>query len=407
MAVQSYSPNMRFAASFLDLYKKDELHAVKDEVLMDKRTGQLVYKRNTDGKLIYYSQENVHLNNYIRQLKNLMMVNKRKYARPNSMNSPTRYKDVYFISYNIDMVDWKFDDIHGDKLIEGGVLENNAAEPHSMVQETNGFFIQLNGRPRDRAMISFLCTMYDNYYSKYDGEDEAILAKKAMYELVGFESSQAVVNYTVSYYSKTGAVVNTNSYDGYVRVNELSFVPFPVTEIYGRDRVARAEIKINSVSVPKLVGALNLVRTDAQQAMLDAFVDNSDISFISCNVSTFICTTDPEFKMPTPINTIPILAMGSDEFDRELVNAKEGGSSSGIHVSVDEPDLATWEETTIWAEIIRYTGFDGTAEETTHRTDIASMEKGLGGNIIYLTGMLTTDPTQTNGWYIEPVTIEE
>ena len=59
------TPNMRFGTSFLSLDKHE--HGVEDEVLMDKRTGQVVYKRDTDGKLIYYAQENFHLNNYIRQ----------------------------------------------------------------------------------------------------------------------------------------------------------------------------------------------------------------------------------------------------------------------------------------------------------------------------------------------------
>ena len=78
--ITSYAPNMRFGTSFLsfDNHKK----AVNDEVLMDKRTGQIVYKRNTDGKLIYYSQENVHLNNYMRQLKTLIQNHRKSYIRP-------------------------------------------------------------------------------------------------------------------------------------------------------------------------------------------------------------------------------------------------------------------------------------------------------------------------------------
>jgi hypothetical protein len=168
--VNVYTPNMRFGASFLDYLHHDDMCAVNDEVMLDKRTGQLVYKRNTDGKLIYWSQEDFHLNNYMRQMYVLMKTNISTYSRPTS-DKCAYYKDVYFMSYNIDTVNWRFNEAGAQSFIEGGILENDHPDDHSFVQETNGFFFQAYGRPRDRALLSYLTALYDNYYSSYKGND--------------------------------------------------------------------------------------------------------------------------------------------------------------------------------------------------------------------------------------------
>ena len=48
VTVNTESPNMRFGYSGLDLTLRKR--AVKDEVLIDKRTGEMLYKRKEDGK---------------------------------------------------------------------------------------------------------------------------------------------------------------------------------------------------------------------------------------------------------------------------------------------------------------------------------------------------------------------
>ena len=64
---ESFTPNTRFGATFLDvLFNK---RAVNDEVMLDKQAGDLVYKRKTDGRIMWYSQENIPIYQFMSQLR--------------------------------------------------------------------------------------------------------------------------------------------------------------------------------------------------------------------------------------------------------------------------------------------------------------------------------------------------
>lgn len=399
MSVDSFAPNMRFGSSFLDYAKHKVMEAVNDEVLMDKRTGQLVYKRNDDGKLIYFAQENFHLNTYMRQLKQLMTDYRKIYVKPNSSNCET-YRDTYFLSYNIEMIDFEFDDTLPDTFTGGGKLRNSSNVAHSFVQETNGFFFQLNGRPRDRAILSYLTALYDKTYKNYEGEDEDALGRKKLYELPGYDNSNAVVNYTVSYYDSDDRLIAEDTSDGYVRANEISFVPFIYTGIYPRDRVSYAKFKVNSISTPKLAHAYSLLQTDNERVLMDSLIDSDDLGFISCNVSIYISLTDKNFTTPTPENTVPMLVMGWEEFEEELVRAKSGAGATGIIIDEVEPDPTDWEDIALWGEIIRFVQPDGTEEESSHETDIDSIETSLTATVV-TSAILTTDDSDPNNYWVE------
>lgn len=405
--VQSVAPNMRFGTSFLDLKYHKTMHAVNDEALMDKRTGQIVYKRNTDGKLIYYAQENIHLNNYMRQLQTLIRRNRKTYIRPTFSNYE-KCDSVYFLSYNIDTIDFEFDPLYADKLVLGGSLVNPHAAEHSMIQETNGIFIQLNGRPRDRAALSFLTSLYDDYYMNYEGTDVNELAKKSMYEVFGFEDSNAAVNYTVSYYDSLGRLYAQNTSNAYVRVNELSYVPFTYPGIYPRDIVDYATLRINSISLPKIggVAAADLITTPNKEKAYEALLDNGDFEFISINVSYFLTTEDQKFTMPTEENTVPLLAMGWTEFQRELERAREGAGADGVIIDVLEPDVTDWEYAAIWVELLRFVLEDGTEIETEHENDLDALEKQFG-KISYYKTIFTTDKEDLKNIWVELETESE
>lgn len=403
-ASKSHAPNMRFGASFLSFEHHE--HAVNDEALMDKRTGEIVYKRNSDGKLIYYAQENVHLNNYMRQLKTLIQNHRRTYIRP-IPNNCEFCDDTFFISYNMELINFApAEDAEKKTLIEGGVLLNPNPVAHSFTQETNGFFINLTGRPRDRALISFLTSKYDQYYKNYDGEDVDALTKKELYKLEGYDMSQAVINYTVTYYTSSDEIYAKQTSDGYVRINEVSFVPFTYAGIYPRTSVAYAKIQINSISTPKLVDAVALMKNSSlsEKALYERIKDYEDIAFISCNVSIHITTTDQSFTVPPEDDCTPILLMGWSEFEEELANAKTSGGASGILISVQEPDQTGWEDITIWGERIRDVVGDGDEELTGANTNIDELEKNFG-SIQYHYGNFTLDPKDVDDYYVETETI--
>lgn len=396
----SYAPNMRFGTSFLSF--ENHKKAVNDEVMMDKRTGQLVYKRNTDGKLIYYSQENVHLNNYMRQLKTLIQNHRKSYIRPIASNCDY-CDDTFFMSYNIELINFYFNENEEkQRLIDGGILLNPKPTAHSFTQETNGFFINLVGRPRDRALVSFLAAIYDRYYKNYEGTDADALEKKALYDVSGYNLSNAVVNYTVTYYTSTDEVYAKQTSDGYVRINEVSYVPFAYTGIYPRTSVAYAKIQINSISTPKLADAMKLLSSATlnENLLFNRVLDYDDVAFITCNVSIFTTTTDQSFTVPEETDCTPILVMGHDEFEEELVNAKSGsGGATGITLSVEEPDETEWEDITIWGELLREVYGTGDVDETGAITNLDELEKNFG-SIEYHEGKFTTNVNDVDDYYI-------
>lgn len=402
-ADKSHSPNMRFGTSFLSFDNHDK--AVNDEVMMDKRTGELVYKRNSDGKLLYYAQENVHLNSYMRQLKTIIQNHRRSYIRP-IPNNCDYTDDTFFMSYNVELIDFAAaEDADNKSLIDGGVLLNPNPVAHSFTQETNGFFIELTGRPRDRALISFLTSKYDQYYKNYDGTDDTALAKKDMYKLENYDMSQAVVNYTVTYYTSSDEIYAQNTTDGYVRINEVSYVPFIYSGIYPRTSVAYAKIKINSISTPKLAGAVELLKnsTVSETALYKRVKDYDDIAFMTCNVSIYMTTTDQSFTVPSEENCTPVLLMGWEEFEEELVNAKTGSDSTGILVSVLEPDETGWEDISLWCERLRDVYGSGQEDDTGAVTDINALEKSFG-SISYHYGNFTLNVKDTDDYYVEKTT---
>lgn len=399
-ASKSHAPNMRFGTSFLDFKNHDK--AVNDEVLMDKRTGELVYKRNSDGKFVYYTQENVHLNSYMRQLKTIIQTHRRSYIRP-IPNNCEFCDDTYFMSYNIELVDFAAaEDAEKKTLIEGAEMLNPNPVAHSFTQETNGFFIELTGRPRDRATISFLTSKYDQYYKNYEGEDEDALAKKAMYKIENYDMSQAVVNYTITYYTSSDEIYARQTTDGYVRINEVSFVPFTYAGIYPRTSVAYAKIQINSISTPKLAGAMDLLKdsTVSEKSLYTRVKDYDDIAFITCNVSIYTTTTDQSFTVPSEDNCTPVLLMGWEEFEEELVNAKTGSESTGILVSVKEPDETGWEDISLWGERIRDVFGSGEEDETGAVTKLDELEKSFG-SIAYHYGNFTLNVKDTDDYYVQ------
>lgn len=396
--VTSNAPNMRFASAFLDY--ANHKRAVPGETMIDRRTGEIVYKRFEDGKRLYFAQENVHLNNYVTQIKCFLAENKRSYVRPRPSICNV-CDDTYYMAINTELVDFYFaDDAEEQSLLNGGTLQNPYPDEYSIILEQNGMFVQLDGRPRDRATISFLAAKYDIYYKNYTGDDPDALAKKAMYEKPYYQDSQAVLNYTIRYYNSSDEVYAEQTSDGYIRFNELSYIPFEKTSIYPRTEVAYSTIRVNSISTPKLAGGKKLLETESENAMLTRFLDSVDIGAITCNIGCFITPTDQNFKLPNPENTVPILIMGLDEFETELDKVGNVSSATGIYFSINEPDIAQWNDITLWGEIISKVYGYNSSEKTGASTVISDLEKSFG-SIEYLHGKFTLDDNDLDGYLIK------
>lgn len=398
--IESNSPNMRFAAAFLDY--AEHKRAVPGEVMMDRRTGETVYKRFDDGKRLYFAQENIHQNNYVTQIKTFLAENKKTYIRPRPAICAV-CDDTYYMSVNMDLVDFRFNDDEKNKsLLGGGKLLNPYAREYSIIQEQNGLFVQLTGRPRDRATISLLAAVYDKYYKNYVGTDAAKLKKKALYDQPYYLDSNAVVNYTLRYYRSTGEVFAEQTSDAYVRFNEVSFVPFVKSTIYSRTEVAYTRLIINSISAPKLAEGKALLKESTEGVMFEAFLDNADISVITCNVGCFMTPTDPYFTLPPEENTVPIFLMALDEFENELDKIGNISTATGVMFSVLEPDDTQWSDVNLWGEILADVYGFNDSEKTGASTNLDELEKNFGG-IEYHNGGFTIDSADVTDYLIETI----
>ena len=100
-SVSSIQPNLRFGTSFLDTKYRER--GVNGESLMDKRTGEVAYKRVSDGSLIYFDREKLKLDDYISNLRALMKSNVR-FSYPTEYN--TKDMDSEYFSTFLLVLGW-------------------------------------------------------------------------------------------------------------------------------------------------------------------------------------------------------------------------------------------------------------------------------------------------------------
>ena len=251
-AMEVLTPDTRFGATFLDILFNE--HAAKDEVMLDKESGDLAYKRKGDGRIMWYSQENIPLYTFVSQLRS--RANSYTYYERPDYRSPV-YENSYFMSCLLDMKDWVFDKDPDEEegtvhsLLNGDKLNNCFPDAFSVSQDANGFYIQLNVEPKDVALIQLLNARYNAEYINYSGDDEEALKKKELFNEVNYASSPFTLNYTVTWYDLDGNVKDEETADGYLLANEVSYIPYKKTSIYSRDEVNSTKLRINYLSAPK------------------------------------------------------------------------------------------------------------------------------------------------------------
>ena len=64
--VESLVPNSRFGTTFLDTKYRDR--AIDDEVMIDKLTGEILYRRK-DGIYLWNERERIHVYEHFTQIK--------------------------------------------------------------------------------------------------------------------------------------------------------------------------------------------------------------------------------------------------------------------------------------------------------------------------------------------------
>lgn len=399
--VETSVPNTRFGATFLDVLLNKR--AVNDEVMLDKQAGDLVYKRRDDGRILWYSQENIQLYQFMSQLRSRSDACT-SYAYPNDKSSV--YADSYFMSCLLDVTDWEFEKAEGDSptktysLLKGDKLKNCYPDAFSVSQEATGFFIKLNIAPKDLAYINLLNSRYNAEYEEYAGEDEEKLAKKALYNNFGYAAGQFSLNYTITWYDLNGDVKETETADGYIAANEVCFIPYKRTKVFKRTEVNSAKLTINYLSAPKLVEGNALCTTAVEKKMVNSVKDNTDLSFQTMNFSFFMTATDDNMYLPGWINHSEIILLMSVKEMEDAMDRAASSGDGGIVISVNEPDEKTWHNTKLWVELMREFIPPDDVRYTGSPTTIGKIEDELKG-IEHVYTKFSTDKKSVNDFYVE------
>ena len=400
-AMEVLTPDTRFGATFLDILFNE--HAAKDEVMLDKESGDLAYKRKGDGRIMWYSQENIPLYTFVSQLRS--RANSYTYYERPDYRSPV-YENSYFMSCLLDMKDWVFDKDPDEEegtvhsLLNGDKLNNCFPDAFSVSQDANGFYIQLNVEPKDLALIQLLNARYNMEYMSYAGEDEEALKKKELFNEVNYASSPFTLNYTVTWYDLDGNVKDEETADGYLLANEVSFIPYKKTSIYSRDEVNSTKLKINYLSAPKLAEAEKLCTTEQEQTFIRSVADTNDIAFQTMNFSFFFTDIDDNLYIPSWISHSEVLIfMGLRDFD-EALERSAGSGGTEITTSIIEPDDKTWKLTNLWIELMRVIEPPNGGSYIGSKTTMPKLEDEING-ILHLKVNFSLDKNSIKDFYVE------
>ena len=328
------SPNLRFGSSFLNTKFRDR--AVDDEVMMDKSTGSISYKR-PDGSFMSYDRENISVNDMISQMKMIYSSNKNA-VYPTKVNS-NAYDNTYLMGIQFDLQDFAYVNPYVIRFEDGAILENPNKTPINISHEMNGFFIQAMVRPRDISIINLLSSVYDRFFKSYTGTDENFIEQKEIFEEhPEYEGKTVRVHYTVTYF-KDEVPIDEISEDGYGKIQEMCYIPFSNTEICSRDDVDYITFSIDKIDLPKIYYANEIKETEFTNDELefyDALKDNQDIGLKYLNIVVYSTITDKIYYNPINDNISRVLVAINMNTVDEMVNETIGGMLQEVSESVKE-----------------------------------------------------------------------
>ena len=331
---EKITPNVRFAATFLNT----DYHsmAVDDEVLIDKSTGEIVYKRVADGKFLYYDRERFDTNEYVMQLQT-MLANAAFWL-------PKVGDDVYLttylmmVQYNLDK--FIFDNTTGSRYEDGGVKKNQYNDSFSISHKSTGFFIKIKTRPRDESVINFITSKYDNYYKNYNGTDADSIQEKALFNNPSYENSNITITFKVNWI-KDGNLINSTEYVGYARANIMSYIEFDSYSVPSVEDVDSVQMQIVSVSLPKMKLGKEIVTGESENIILNKVIDAQEIRLLSCEITTTITETPKSFLMPNDNTTTILLINDMVSLNDSLSRVNSLGSGEQVVLSTEKPANAS------------------------------------------------------------------
>ena len=374
MSLTSKDPNIRYANGFLNLKYKDK--AITDELMLDKTSGELFYKRKSDNKIISFTRDNKDVADILETTKSLIDTNI-QFKKPSKYNAPEYYNDTYFMSLNYDVSEYESSTTNRS-LLSGAVYLNN---------ESENINVSLSDFEKDLAKST---------------NDDTLNDRKSKYDDPTYDMSNIVIEYRYTLWKENTVVIKYDNV-GNVRLNEVSYVQiFDDIPDNIHDIATHATIEIDRIYSDKLSYAYKNLLSESELNILNSLIDITDFEINYGTMSFFTCTSEspksgyviPSSKLISNIS----LFMPLNVFEQWITQIGNIGNNSGIIVSINQPNEEEWAKVTIWAEQIRKVYSKSEVIDTGASTSFDELDKFFGASDIII-APLTLD-SNVYGYYV-------
>lgn len=386
-------PDMRFGTTFLST--KYRRYGVKGESFMDKESGEIFIKKPSDGKVVSFYQNKKYINDLVLELKVLLTNNE-------NMTYPRESEEAYFLSTNYDLVTINREDIYN--IINDNIdLHGNETSTEDLYKlrfklskESNGFFVRVNTRDCDKALVEYLTNEYNRYFENYIGANPEFVKQKRKFEELKWKDSNATLVYKVV--ATKGDKIVTFDCTDYIRLNESVSVYLPHTDIDAAfpNGVDNYEIQLISITFDKVQYMLHSSSTFENfdtlkfQEGVTKFINSDDeIQVQTMNVMHFIDTAHDFIVLGNEtiigVADIPYIM-------RHMSKLAKMKNSSQFILSIKRPDFMDWSINTLWAEELREVLEQGEEVINNTETTFQSLQNYLAVQSI-IEGEITTDQT--------------
>lgn len=362
-------PDSRFATSFLSTKYRD--HAVNGEALMDKTSGELFFKRESDGKIVSFYQNKKLISDLVIELR-ILLANNQSFEYPYDDGS------AFFVSSNYDLIAINNESLYD--LTTDDVFINNGPEDINKLSfkisgRCNGFFCRNSTRDVDKAIIEFLTNQYDYRLKNYNGNDSEFLAEKNKYNTnIKWENSNAILTYDIIV-TKNGVNYEYLNNIEYINTNEDNCILFDNTIFTTHGYYDYATVIIKSITYDKIHFMINhkdSFDTDFIEAYNKLIHSDNRIEVAEFNVNHFIDNANDIIILG---NESIISFVDIENINRYMSKMSKLTNASSVITTISEPSDSVWLANTLWAERIRDVDVGGVITDTGSRSLFSEIEE--------------------------------
>lgn len=407
ITVSSKKPNMRFGTSFLNT--KFRKFAAKDEALMDKSSGEVAYKRLSDGSFLYFNRENINIENWLLFMRSAYEYDT-KSVHPTEKKC-TEFANTYLMGTQFDLQDFvsTVKDENDEEIrdfTKGIYLRNPDNVSFNISHEMNGIFVEVKANPRALPLLNLISSVYDRYFEDYDGSVAEYLTEKSKFDNSAYYGNCVEIGYSVTYYAKDGSKENAN-YVGYCNLNSPAYIPFGTRTIRSRETTDFIRISLDYVALPKLKYGLEIKDsefTERESDLYDRIKDEEVIELKCADMFVYTTTTDNRYRLPQ--DSVNVIALTEAKvIEDSFARIGMMSSASGVICRIKSPTSEEWERINMWAERCRMVKAGGDTENLGSETNIDDLE-GFFGRLEEIESNFTLDITRY-GFYLETITQDQ